>query len=253
MNVASNNFSSELPRRYLTKWHAMALAKGTTGRPQFDLPIINPKAFPNMMLASFRFNYEEVVSVTNKGLEMKMVSIVPNGFTFIDFSSNHFSRAIPEEFEQLESLIILNLSNNYLGSQIPSSFGNLAQLECLDLSRNYLGGKIPASLSNLNFFSFSNVSYNQLVERIPHGNQIQTFSADRFQGNRGLCGPPLTPNCPGDRVEENALPKTRPDVEANHPVCGNEIEWNLISIEIGFFVGIGKVIGPLVFWNRCRR
>lgn len=131
-----------------------------------------------------------------------MKGVVTNGFIVIDFSSNHFSGAIPQEFGLLESLIVLNLSNNYLGGQIPSSFGNLAQLECLDLSRNHLGGNIPASLSNLDFLSFFNVSYNQLFGKIPRGNQIHTFSADCFQGNRGLCGPPLTPHCPGDHVEE---------------------------------------------------
>lgn len=172
---------------------------------------------------------------------MELIKIL-TAFTSTDFSNNSFEGQIPKELGELKRLHVLDLSNNALRGQIPSSFGNLHQLESLDLSRNHLNGAIPASLSNLNFLSFLNLSYNHLVGRIPTGSQIQTFPADSFKRNDGLCGPPLTPNCIYN--EAPMLPESKSDI------C---VQWDLISAEIGFIVGFGVVIGPLVFSSTWRR
>ena len=162
-------------------------------------------------------------------------------FTSIDFSRNNFHGEIPEELGQLKAIYVLDLSNNVLSGQIPSSLGNLRHFESLDLSKNHLNGSIPTSLAKLNFLSFLNLSYNQLEGRIPAGNQLQTFSADSFQGNNGLCGPAFMLKCTGGVI--GMLPET--------PKA--KIEWDLIAAEIGFLVGFGSVIGPLVFYRRWRK
>lgn len=41
------------------------------------------------------YNYEDVVTVPSKGLQMEMVKI-PKGFSLIDFSSNNFHGEIPK-------------------------------------------------------------------------------------------------------------------------------------------------------------
>ncbi|KAF3447796.1 hypothetical protein FNV43_RR08500 [Rhamnella rubrinervis] len=250
VDIASNNFSGELPGKCLTKWHTMMTVTGYR-QSQLDHTILDSSRSP---LSNSRFlwniSYEDAVSITHKGLEMQMRKIASNGFTYIDFSSNKFHGEIPKELGQLISLHGLNLSNNVLSGQIPSSFGNMRQLESLDLSRNHLSGKIPASLSSLIFLGFLNLSHNQLHGRIP-GSQIQLFPADRFQGNQGLYGLLVTLNCPGDAAAPDISQETP---KANHSISGNnEIEWNLISAEIGFIVGFGTVIGPLVFWKRWRK
>ncbi|KAF3448075.1 hypothetical protein FNV43_RR08783 [Rhamnella rubrinervis] len=213
-NVASNNFSGGLPGQCLIKWHAMMFENDVQSQ-------LSDTSFKYGDVIPPGFSYEDAVTVTNKGLEMELVKI-PNGFTAIDFSSNNFRGEITEELGQLKFLHVLNLSNNGLGGQIPSSFGNLLQLESLDLSRNHLDGTIPASLANLNFLQVLNLSFNQLVGRIPKGSQIQTFSADSFQDSHWNSG-------------------------------SIEIKWDFISVEVGFVVGFGLVIGPLVFSNRWRR
>ncbi|KAF3448074.1 hypothetical protein FNV43_RR08782 [Rhamnella rubrinervis] len=241
VDIAFNNFSGELPGKCLTKWKMMMVVK--------DYPKLHvTQNLGNIVIPFFSRNlsehkYEDPVSVTNKGLEMEYLKIA-NGFTSIDFSSNNFHGEIPKEVGQLNALHVLNLSNNVLSGQIPSSFGDMQQLESLDLSRNQLKGEIPISIANLNFLSVLILSYNQLYGRIPTGSQIQTFPADGFKGNQGLCGPPL-PNCLGDHVPPDTFPET--------PKGNKVIEWNLISAEIGFIAGFGTVIGPLVFLKRWRK
>nr|XP_048317864.1 receptor-like protein 43 isoform X3 [Ziziphus jujuba var. spinosa] len=240
VDVASNNFSGELPFQCLKTWQAMMTVAYVQKRVYITV---------SSLLRDESLYYEDVVTVTNKHLEMDLVKI-PQGFTCIDFSSNNFYGEIPKELGLLKNLMVLNLSDNALSGHIPSSFGNMHQLESLDLSSNRLNGEIPASLSNLNFLEVLDLSHNQLSGRIPKGTQIQTFLAASFQDNEGLCGPPLTPSCKNDEV---ALPP-KTSHEASHHNSGNkEIKWDLISAEVGFIVGFGTVIGPLVFSSKWRK
>ncbi|KAH7516075.1 hypothetical protein FEM48_Zijuj10G0096200 [Ziziphus jujuba var. spinosa] len=100
--------------------------------------------------------------------------------------------------------------------------------------------------------------------KIPQGFTCIDFSSNNFYGeipkelgllknlmdNEGLCGPPLTPSCKNDEV---ALPP-KTSHEASHHNSGNkEIKWDLISAEVGFIVGFGTVIGPLVFSSKWRK
>ncbi|KAF3448101.1 hypothetical protein FNV43_RR08811 [Rhamnella rubrinervis] len=262
VDIASNNFSGELPGKCLTTWltkmtddsqpqlsHLFPISATSNPHFTFSQPEYSDNVY-NRSTHQVHDNYDYAVSIINKGLKMQMLKILFTGFTYIDFSSNKFHGEIPKEFGQLISLYGLNLSNNLLSGQIPSSFGNMRQLESLDLSRNHLSGKIPESLSNLSFLGFLNLSYNQLHGRIP-GGHTQAFLEDSFQGNQGLCGLPVTSNCPGDAAAPDTSPKTP---KANHSTsANNEIEWNLISAEIGFLVGFGTVLGPLVFWKRWRK
>ncbi|KAF3448098.1 hypothetical protein FNV43_RR08808 [Rhamnella rubrinervis] len=236
VDVASNNFSGEVPGQCLMKWNAMISSK------DYDRSELNLLRFAFFQFDPFLY-YENAVTVTNKGHKMELVKIL-SVFTSIDFSSNNFLGEIPKELGKLKCLHVLNLSNNALSHQIPSSFGNLHQLESLDLSRNHLKGAIPTSLSNLNFLSFLDLSHNQLVGRIPSGIQIQTFLASSFEGNDGLCGPPLTPNCTDDGAK--MLPES-------HSKSSTRIEWDLIAAEIGFIVGFGIVVGPLMFSRKWRK
>ncbi|KAF5941002.1 hypothetical protein HYC85_022169 [Camellia sinensis] len=55
------------------------------------------------------FYYQDVVTVRNKGLQMKLVTLL-NVFTSINFSCNNFQGEIPKEIGDLKSLYVLNLS-----------------------------------------------------------------------------------------------------------------------------------------------
>ncbi|XXG39738.1 hypothetical protein AAC387_Pa01g0618 [Persea americana] len=185
--------------------------------------------------------YQESATVTLKGLEMEFLKILTI-FTSVDLSNNRFQGSIPEEIGNLKSLIVLNMSNNEFIGPIPSSFGNLLQLESLDLSMNRLSGEIPTELAALTFLSVLNLSQNHFMGRIPQAQQFLTFANDCFQGNPGLCGPPLSRQCE---------PPWQPG-RAIFP-SGNSFDWQFLSAGLGFGVGNWMVMGPLIFWTRARR
>ncbi|QHO07938.1 Receptor-like protein [Arachis hypogaea] len=176
---------------------------------------------------------------------MKLVKIF-SIFTSLDFSSNQFEGSIPEELMSLKALNVLNMSHNAFSGHIPSSLGNLTALESLDLSNNTLFGEIPTEISSLTFLAVLNLSFNHLEGEIPTGTQIQSFDIYSFEGNEGLCGPPLTNNCGDDGVQ--GLPPEPSASSETH----NSIDWNFLSAELGFTFGIGVIILPLIFWKKWR-
>ncbi|PRQ42839.1 putative leucine-rich repeat-containing, plant-type, leucine-rich repeat domain, L [Rosa chinensis] len=236
IDLAHNNFSGNVSGIALTTWQAMMANEDD--------------ASSNLNHLQFQDNssgviyYQDTVTITNKGFEMELVKIL-TVFTSIDFSCNNFNGSIPYEIGELKSLHILNLSNNAFTGAIPSSLSNLSQLESLDLSQNTLSGQIPLQLTKLTFLSFLNLSHNQLVGKIPSSNQFPTFPKSSFEGNKDLFGPPLT--------EENRTRLSSPTTKRTHPSYGDEIDWNIVIVEIGFTCGFGIVLGSLLFCKRWRK
>ncbi|XVE63538.1 hypothetical protein DITRI_Ditri07aG0027900 [Diplodiscus trichospermus] len=231
IDIASNYFSGKLPQRWLMSWNAMKANEDEPHPLRFKVFVLND------------FSFQDVMTVTIKGLELELMKILTI-FTSVDFSSNKFEGPIPQVIGELKALYGLNLSNNALTGTIPLVLGNLVELESLDLSSNQLMGQIPLQLANLSFLSFLNLSNNKLVGRIPTGTQLQSFSKASFEKNAGLCGPPL-------EVESKSPPTTE-DNPSNSATAGH-IDWNLISAEIGFVFGLGVIITPLMFCKRWRR
>ncbi|XP_047169444.1 receptor-like protein 41 [Vigna umbellata] len=279
VDLASNNFSGTLPSSLLLSWKTLMLDEdkgGRFGHLYFNLyDDFNPVSFITAIvdlsselqiklakviasepiliidhIISHVFEegvgvrtYEDSVTIVNKGRQLNLVKIL-TAFTSLDFSSNSFEGPITEELMNLTALHALNLSHNTFSGSIPSSLGNLKHLESLDLSVNTLSGEIPTELAKLSFLAVMNLSYNHLVGRIPTGTQIQTFESDSFVGNEGLCGPPLTQNCDGGGK------KFSPPSSETH--TKGSIEWNILSVELGFTFGFGIYIFPLIFFKRWR-
>ncbi|XP_021820450.1 receptor-like protein 12 [Prunus avium] len=233
VDIAHNNFIGEIPGRYLRTWQAMMAHKDDAMSNHFRYEVLK---FTEVY-------FQDAITVTNKGLEMELVKIL-TVFTSIDMSCNKFNGSIPGELGELKSLYGLNLSNNALTGTIPSSLGNLRQLESLDLSKNSLRGPIPQEVGGLTFLSFLDLSNNQLVGQIPVSTQISTFPAASFAGNKGLWGPPLT-------VDNKAGLSPPAALNGSLPNSGHHgINWDLISVEIGFTLGFGFSILSLVLCKR---
>ncbi|KAL2320038.1 hypothetical protein Fmac_029007 [Flemingia macrophylla] len=279
VDLASNNFSGAIPGALLNSWKAMKQEGISVGK-EFGHLYINLvdfygfKTFKDLMshldkyivskIATLvtntsssildqgssdssnvvdAYRYQNSITITNKGQQVKFVRI-QRAFTYLDMSSNNFEGPIPNELMQFKALIALNLSNNALSGHIPSSIGNLKNLESLDLSNNSFRGEIPIQLASLSFLGYLNLSFNHLVGEIPMGTQIQSFDSDSFEGNEELCGPPLIHNCNNDTV------LTR--VTSHSHTGQSSIDWNLLSIELGFIFGFGIFTFPLILWRRWR-
>ncbi|XP_077225158.1 receptor like protein 27-like isoform X5 [Tasmannia lanceolata] len=222
IDLSSNGFTGKLPWEFFKRWKSM-----TTTINEDD----------NQILGIHRpsWYYKVTVMVTNKGQNMELIKILIV-FRSLDISHNQFHGDIPEAIGELNLLHVLNMSGNNFTGQIPKSFGNLSQLESLDLSRNKLSGKIPQELTSLTFLSVLDFSKNFLVGRIPQDRQFSTFENSSFEGNPGLCGTPLSRKCENSKVLEPPPSPSSEDVASR-----SNREWSLISMGLGYGVGLGIV------------
>ncbi|KAM5560484.1 receptor-like protein 53 [Rosa sericea] len=236
IDLANNSFTGDIPGNCLTTWRAMMVDEDAS-----------PSVLNQAEFRVFKFSelyYQDALTITSKGLKVELVKIL-NIYTSVDFSCNKFSGSIPKEMGGLVSLYVLNLSSNTLTGEIPSSLANLKQLESLDLSKNNLSGQIPEEFAKLNFLSSVNLSYNQLFGLIPTCTQFSTLPPSSFEGNKGLWGPPLTGN------NRTGMPPPTNDGSDSH--FGQEIDWDFLSVEIGFVSGFGIAIGSLLFCKKWRK
>lgn len=139
----------------------------------------------------------------------------------LNLAGNNFSKPIPSRLFNATSLFSLDLSRNSLSGPIPTQIKNLRNLTHLDLSSNALNGSLPAALAELGSLSgtlnlscngFSgevpasygqfpvmvslDLGHNNLTGKIPQVGSLLNQGPTAFAGNPGLCGFPLSVQCP---------------------------------------------------------
>ena len=233
VDVSYNNLSGNLSALRFSSWEGMIIESNSSVKRNYSEEY-------NVLLLGLYHYYRDEVTLSIKGVELKIVKIWPE-FTCIDFSSNNFNGSIPDAIGDLSTLYLLNLSHNALTGSIPRSLGALSDLGALDLSVNQLGGRIPEELARLTFLSFLNVSNNVLVGGIPNGRQFHTFSSNSFEGNVGLCGFPLNRSC-----------STPPPSPAPSKSKDKEITWEYVFAALGYVVGSGSIVLTLLCCGRVR-
>ncbi|KAG7967527.1 hypothetical protein I3843_08G104100 [Carya illinoinensis] len=235
INLASNNFSGKLTEKSFGVLKAFMADK-----EEAELEVIH-------FMPYYPVDYQDKLTIIAKGLYLNLVKILTI-FTLLDISCNNFNGPLPKEIGNFKSLYVLNLSRNSFTGNIPQSLGKLSKLESLDLSSNDLTGEIPIELADgLIFLSVLNLSFNQLSGKIPKIKQFATFSKSAYEGNVDLCGFPLEEQC----IDEGPGSST-PTSEESNSNSEIGIDWNFISVELGFVFGFGIAIGPLMFWKRWR-
>ncbi|KAL6606087.1 hypothetical protein ACP70R_041740 [Stipagrostis hirtigluma subsp. patula] len=163
----------------------------------------------------------------------------------LDFSSNQLEGSIPQCIGSMQWLRALNFSNNSLSGSIPLSLYNLSNLESLDLSHNTLAGQIPAELTALHSLEVFSVAYNNLSgPTLGTKGQFITFDQKSYEGNPGLCGPPLTKSC-------SATPSSPlPEVDEGHDRFDDLILFG--SSALFYAVGFWTSLGVLYFKRSWR-
>ncbi|KAL1174380.1 hypothetical protein V6Z11_A04G007600 [Gossypium hirsutum] len=184
--------------------------------------------------------YTYSIGIVLKGRDVELLKIFTM-WMIIDLSNNQFEGEIPKVIGKLNLLKGLNLSHNNLNGGIPTSIGNLTSLEWLDLSSNRLSGTIPNRLADLPFLSSVNVSENQLHGQIPQGKQFNTFGNDSYEGNKGLCGFPVSKGC---KIIEPAPPNV---LEKDGSKSNIASGWKVVLIGYGCGVVFGMAMGYVVF------
>ncbi|KAF8014513.1 hypothetical protein BT93_H0354 [Corymbia citriodora subsp. variegata] len=127
----------------------------------------------------------------------------------------------------------------------------LVILTTIDLSCNKfqgmipdLSGTIPTELTKLTFLAVLNVSSNQLTGSIPWGNQFNTFQAESYRGNPGLCGYPLSKTCTNSRVPEKPL--VLPE-GGKHSFFAEILESGAVEIGLACGIVLGLVMSNLQY------
>ena len=249
LNLQSNQFTGKIPRQLcrLSSLQLLNLAHNSiTGTI--------PPCFGNLsgMIENnsnneyiLGYQYYENLLVNMKGNPLLYTKTI-KFLISLDLSSNNIVGEIPDSLMNLVGLKNLNLSRNLLKGNIPIKIGNLQQVESLDLSMNMLSGRIPQSLATLHSISYLNLSFNKLFGPIPVGNQLQTLDDPSiYEGNNGLCGPPLSRCKPSNSSYSN-------DGKDEGQEDNDEGLFSYVSMGPGFVVGFMGLLASLHFIRSWR-
>ncbi|XP_042751727.1 receptor-like protein EIX2 [Lactuca sativa] len=258
--LRSNNFSGSIPLQLcqLASLQILDLSvnhlHGSIPSCLSNLTIMVQQGFSQLQnldrgvsLGTYSYNIDHVM-IQWQGTEREFIRSNMVLLRSIDLSSNSLTGEIPYQITNLDQLIALNLSKNALLGKIPWKIGQMKNLLTLDLSRNKFSGEIPSSMSQMTWLNYLDVSDNSLSGRIPSSTQLQTFDPSRYEGNLGLCGPPLTKKCHGD--EESGIQHSIGESEGEGI---DELQgWFYVGGAIGFTVGFCIACGALLVNRRGR-
>ncbi|XVF57824.1 hypothetical protein PTKIN_Ptkin07bG0013600 [Pterospermum kingtungense] len=248
LNLQSNLFTGDIPRQLcnLSLLHVLDLGENYLSG---SIPrcIGNMSGFSSV-IETMRYEAQVWVVAKRTDLFYDANLFLVNS---INLASNNLSGDLPEELTNLPRLGTLNLSMNHLTGKIPPGIGRLQWLETLDLSKNKLSGMIPPSMVSMTSLNHLNLSHNNLSGKIPSANQFQTFTDPSiYEGNNGLCGPPLPNKCSDDDDDE---PSNSPGSGNKEDGDDHQMLWFYVSMGPGFVVGFWAVCGPLVVKKSWRR
>ncbi|KAH7865950.1 hypothetical protein Vadar_013469 [Vaccinium darrowii] len=150
----------------------------------------------------------------------------------IDLHSNQLQGEIPLP---PESAAYLDYSRNNFSS-IPAEIGkSIASTFFFSLSDNMLSGPIPPSICNVSSLMFLDLSNNRFSGTIPQ-RLIDTCSAILIVL---------------DLRNNNLTEPRRPTFDSRQE---DEINWVYITATLGYIVGFGVIVGPLLYskrWRQC--
>ncbi|GFY83798.1 hypothetical protein Acr_03g0005720 [Actinidia rufa] len=189
---------------------------------------------------------------------------------YVDMRSNVFTGPIPS-FQMSKNLSYIDLSHNNLAGGIgcPGVINNTwPKLQIIDLALNNFSGDLPPNcflrwkamqvdmgtaqpdLNHLGFefLMLNHFYYQDTVTVTMKGLGMElvkiltVFTSVDFSCNEGLCGSPLNTRCSNS--------STPPSSNKSDSVSRTVFDWKFIYTGLGFGMGAGFVVGPLVFWKK---
>ncbi|CAI0389491.1 unnamed protein product [Linum tenue] len=140
-----------------------------------------------------------VLVLTNNSLVGPLQPEIANcaNLTHLFLGGNQLQGPVPGSLPLLTKLRRLVIADNSFDGALPRGmWGKMSGLVEFRADNNRIGGEIPGDLAMPNLLgrmAWFDVSNNRLVGQIPSG--FANFSASSFDGNPGLCGPPLSVAC----------------------------------------------------------
>ncbi|KAJ0027164.1 hypothetical protein Pint_34898 [Pistacia integerrima] len=182
-------------------------------------------------------------SVSNNSLTGVIPKTICNSayLQVLDLSDNNLNGMIPTcLIQKIETLGVLNLRRNNLTGTIPDAFPENCGLQTLNLNGNQLEGRVPKSLANCTTLEVLDLGNNQITDNFPcwlkyiSSFRVLVLRSNKFYGTIG---------CP--EIKGNWSMLQIVDLASNN-FCGK-------LPAIGFAVGFGAVVAPLMFSKKVNK
>ncbi|TYG72090.1 hypothetical protein ES288_D05G452300v1 [Gossypium darwinii] len=190
----------------------------------FDL---SSNYFSGPLPVTYINSFKAIINLEKKGIARPYMGVQDYTSGFYAYSIGIIMEGQYMELVKIFTMwMISDLSNNQFEGEIPK----------LDLSSNRLSRTIPNRLVDLAFLSSLSVSENQLHGQIPQGKQFYSY-----EGNKGLCGFPVSKDC-------NIIELPPPNVlEKDGSKSNIAFGWKVVLISYGCGVVFGMAVGYVAF------
>lgn len=214
-NARDNNIIGQIPSNFanLSKLTRFIIANNKLSGDASSLGINCPKLsfldlssnnFTNTAIPNSFQNLTDLedLNFSNSGLTQGL-EVLGNlrKLQHLNLERNKFSGSLPQNFQNLTSLISITMRNNEINdigalatlttpehiwfdqNQISSgisNFNNITNLQTLSLSFNKLTGSIPASFANMQKISSISFDYNRMGGNVPKINFIKGIYSEAF-------------------------------------------------------------------------
>eukprot|EP00850_Spirogloea_muscicola_P022357 SM000290S10891 [mRNA] locus=s290:67091:69592:+ [translate_table: standard] len=139
--------------------------------------------------------------------------------SILDVSHNRLNGTISPNLQYVKSVVKMRLNDNQFSGTIPGELSQCVNLQSLELQNNKLTGAVPPEFNTFMELKFLNISNNDLEGTIPTG-FLTTLPASSFEGNAGLCGPPLPDSCIKPASPAPEVPVIRANITSNVTSAG---------------------------------
>ncbi|KAH7867128.1 hypothetical protein Vadar_029123 [Vaccinium darrowii] len=254
LSLSFNNFSGTVELGNIQRLQNLTRLELSYNNLTVDIHVNNSilSSFPQL----------KVLSLASCNLQKFPALMNQSSIIHLDLSGNQISGVIPDWIWNVGngSLAYLNLSCNLLVG-LPSRH-IMPRLGILDLHSNQLGGDIPLPPETAIYVDYSSNKFNSSIPG-EIGNGI-TF-ANFFSLSDNMLSGPIPPSiCNGSNLQVLDLSNNRLSGTIPQCVIDNSTETlgilnlgnNSLSgriLGLGFGMGAGFIVGPLVFWKQGSR